>query len=100
MSNTKEMLFRRLYQDHLDREAYLDSCPDEIQLFIMDNKYAGITGAQNSILIQHIFGDHAESIFWFLYEWKPGYEVGFNGVTRAINNIDEYIDWMKQFEGF
>lgn len=100
MNNTKETLFRRLYQDHLDREKYLDSCPHDIQLFIMDNKYAAITGAQNAMLIEHIFGEHSESIFWFLYEWQPGFEVGMNGVTTEINNIDEYIDWMKKNEGF
>lgn len=96
---SKEALFRRIYQDHLDREAYLDSCPNEIHEFIMDNKYAAITGAQNAALIEHIFGDHSESIYWFLYEWKPGYEVGINGTTTKIHDIDQYIQWMKDHEG-
>ena len=51
-------------------------------------------------LMKVAFGEHYQSVEWFLYEWKPGFEVGIDGVETVINNIDDYIAWLKLNEGF
>jgi hypothetical protein len=50
------------------------------------------------MLINVVFGDHAEAVNWFIYEWKPGSAVGFNGETSNIPDFDHYIEWMKKHE--
>ena len=96
----KEQLFHELYESKLKEEAYIDSIPSDISTAFVDNEYANSISVTNEKLIKYIFGDSFDSILWFLYEWKPGYKVGSNGKITTIHSIDDYITWMKEFEGF
>jgi hypothetical protein len=96
----KEQLFRLMYESKQKEDAYIDSLPRDIAQAIFDNVYVNSIVSVQDKLARYVFGDHMEAIWWFLYEWKPGYEVGANGITRKINSIDEYIEWMKEQEGF
>lgn len=97
---TKEEIFRKLYDSYLKRETYLDNVPFDLHYAVFDNEYVNLLDADKNILLEAVFGEHKRSIDWFLYEWRPGYEVGINGVNVKIANIDQYIDWMKVNEGF
>ena len=98
----KEAIFRKLYENNVKRWNYINKLPIDISDAFFDNEYVNLLGNDNDILLSYVFGDHKESIEWFLYEWDPDTinEVGFNGVTEKIENIDQYIDWMKRNEGF
>jgi hypothetical protein len=96
----KENLFRTLYKSNQDREEYLDTIPRDISPAFFDNKYTNSALVDLDMLIDYIFGNFSGSIFWFLYEWRPGCEVTFNEETAVINNIEEYIVWMKNVEGW
>jgi len=95
---TKEQIFRNLYANYVNRDAYLDRIPNDLQTYVFDNTYSNLLSNDCAMMINHIFGDAADGIFWFLYEWQPGYEVGYHEHERAIQNIDDYIDWMKNVE--
>lgn len=97
---SKEQIFRQLYDNQVKRDAYIDSVPSDLSAFVYDNEYVNSLDADRSVLMDEVFGEHVEAIYWFLYEWKPGAEVGFDGHTEAIQDIDQYISWMKRFEGF
>jgi len=97
---TREELFRKLYEEEVKRNKWFKSLPLDINSAFFDNEYVNSLYNDNSMLIEKVFDEYAESVSWFLYEWKPGYEVEFNGKTTKINNIDEYIKWMKSVEGF
>jgi hypothetical protein len=84
----------------IERDEYLNTVPSDINGFIFDNSYVNSLQDDYSTMLKVIFDEHAEAIEWFLYEWKPGYEVEFDGKTKKIHNIDEYIDWIKSMEGF
>ena len=96
----KIKLFRRAYELKLEGDAYIDPLPTEFKALIFDNGYSASQGMMNDLLQDVVFGKDRESVYWFLYEWHPGYEVGCNGKTVKINNIDEYIDWIVTEEGF
>ena len=93
---SKEKIFRELYANLLKRDEYFDTIPQDINMAFVDNRYVDNLLHERDMLIRLIFGDQSEAIEWFLYEWRPGFEV--DGVK--INNIDEYIDYMKKCEGF
>jgi hypothetical protein len=95
---TKEKLFRELYKSSKERDAYIDAIPNDIKSAFFDNSYVNSALMDLDMLIYYVFGDFAESIFWFLNEWEPGFEVSFNEETAIINNIDEYIVWLKNVE--
>lgn len=96
----KELIFRELYKNQLKRDEYFDKLPRDINMFVIDNQFTNNVLQERDMLIRLIFGEHADAVEWFLYEWKPGAEVGFDTVVVKINNIDEYIEYMKNNEGF
>ena len=79
---------------------FLDSIPSSVSTVFFDTPYIEELHIMNSTMRKLIFGADFESIEWFLYEWSPGAEVAHDGVTKKINDIDEYIDWIVQYEGF
>lgn len=102
---TKSDVLRKIVQLHNEQNAYIDSIPNEFSSLIFDNEYTNCCGMMVDTLIDSYFGNHAESISWFLYEWKPGFSAGCVDeaglkVTVDIDNIDDYITYMKEYEGF
>jgi hypothetical protein len=97
---SKENIFRYLHNNMVKRDEYLYEVPSDINGFIFDNGYVNSLLDDYDTMLKVIFDEHAEAIGWFLYEWKPGYEVEFDGKTSKIYDIDGYIDWMKSVEGF
>lgn len=96
----KEQIFRKLYEEQLRREEWLDKIPSNINSVFFDNEYVNSMSIANDMLIEKVFDEHAESIFWFLHEWTPGAEVGYDGEYTKINGINQYILWMRNVEGF
>ena len=94
----REQLFRKLYELKQARFAYLDTVPRDIQSALFDNEFVNTLDTTIQILIEKVFGE-SYGIEWFLYEWKPGMEVGiFGEPLTPIYTIDEYILWVKANE--
>jgi hypothetical protein len=89
----------RLYQDiesqknYIDRLRELDPCLSEI---IIENKYINSVLILNDFLIQNVFGELTEHVYWFLYDWKYGYKITDNNVDYVINTIDDFIICTQQ----
>jgi hypothetical protein len=98
----KSEIFKRLYSNLKNRDKFIDTLPPYFQEVVFDNDYSSLLHDDNMLLIEHTFGEHTEAIMWFMYEWSPGMEAypskDHEGI--AIQNIDEYIDYIKQYEGF
>jgi hypothetical protein len=95
----KEQLFRKLHKSHIEREEYADKVPSDLGQFFT-NCYVNSIWQDYDLLSRAAFGEHYDSVCWFLYDWKPGYEVGYGDVVVKIESIDQYIEWMKANEGF
>ncbi len=92
----KEKIFRKLYQNQLDRENWLNSIPYEVQMVFWNTPYVDSYIRDRDMMMEYVFGEHLDAINWFLFEWQPGYEA--DGVP--IRDIDHYIEFLKQTEGF
>ena len=81
------------------RDNYLEklrSVDGYLSDFIFENVYSNSIGMENDFLIKKIFGEQfSEEVFWFLYDWKPGYCIEANNVTYKIADIDSYIDYIN-----
>ena len=99
---TKAELFKNIYANHVRSQTWLDGVPPEINQAFFDNPHIECLYSTQTMLIRAYFGEWAESIEWFLYEWKPGYTVCAPGSDTEveINSIDEYITFMQDNEGF
>ena len=96
----KEAIFRQIVKCHNDRDEYLDKVPTDLQASLFDNRYTDSLCEERDILLKTIFGEHTESIEWFLYEWKPGMKCASDGVETTIYSLDAYIEWIRENEDF
>ena len=99
----KETIFRKLYKNEQRRIEWIDKVPSDIQSAFFDNDYVNSLHNSNDLLMEAVFQEHYDSVMWFLCDWKPGVtdEVGHVGCEPTkIENIDQYIEWMKIHEGF
>lgn len=92
---TKAEIFYRLVELKDKRYAYLDTIPGDLQSAFFDNKAVETLEAAQDMLVNAYFGEGAEAVFWFLYDWEPGFIVHQDGTTTQINTIEDYINWMK-----
>jgi hypothetical protein len=98
----KEQLFRDIYKLQQEADEYIKKLPSDIKRsgIIFDNGYFVPQMIIKDKLMEAAFGEHYQSVEWFLYEWEPGFEVRFEDKGAKIYSIDEYIQWMKLNEGF
>jgi hypothetical protein len=106
----KIKLFKLLHKSNQTSDMFLDSIPSSIKSVFFDNPHVEELHAVNSTMRKLIFGKDIDSIDWFLYEWRPGLKVRavFTEpgaaieitIVKVINNIDDYIDWIVEHEGF
>jgi hypothetical protein len=90
----KEEIFRKLVERNNVRKEYLDKIPSDISPALFDNELVNSYGMDVDMLTNFVFGDASESVYWFLYEWKPGHKV--NDVP--IMDIGQYITYMTLYE--
>lgn len=97
---TKEEVFRIIWQQKQLADKFIDSLPRSINEAFFANEYTDAYNVISDTLMMEYFGRHWDSVYWFLYEWKQGFMVGIYTADTVINNIDEYIEWMKKHENF
>ena len=101
---TREEIFRKLYKEYKAAQDYMSKVPSDISTFMVTNDYAESYHKMVEMLIPAYFGKHAEAIEWFIYDWEVGYKVSANigdrTIILTINNIDEYIKYLKKYEDF
>lgn len=89
----------RLYDDKDFQNSYMTRIR-EVDLYLTDgiieNKYVESVLKQNDYLIQTLFGELSDHVYWFLYDWKPGNKIKYNDVDYVINNVTDFITCTQQ----
>ena len=87
---------------NLDEQAmeYADSIPIDLRLFVMDNEYVNIMSRQKDLLLEGLFGEYAEDVCWFLYEFKAGKHKGphlilADGTEYTYNSNEDYYEYLE-----
>ena len=83
----------RIYYDGIDKY------PRNYSDFIFGDDYVNDTLMLNSYLLEQLLGPEYDCVSWFIWDWKPGYSAGFNGVEYVINNIDDYLRFKEETWG-
>ena len=64
--------------------------------FVIENRYTNLIEMENEYLLRKLLGENlCEDVFWFIYDWKPGYEVGIDNVTYKIEDINSYMSYIN-----
>ena len=95
---TKTELLKKLRTHQKQRDAYLETIPQDLRSVVFDNEYAENLQAENALLMAAVFGERLNDwVGYFLYEWKPGYHVTDEHGKEWKLESDE--DYYKFFEG-
>jgi hypothetical protein len=90
---------------YLDNEmdAYLNTVPSDIGCVIFDNGYVNSLYTQKELLINALFGDMAEDVSWFLFDFQAGKSPGPHCITKDgkeyfYHTDEDYYDYLKDQE--
>jgi hypothetical protein len=93
---TKLDLLKQLRQIQHTEDQYFDSLPSDISMAFVDNGYTQCLQEANALLVREVFGELAEWASYYLYEWKPGYQVIDEfGKTWPLLNDEEYYEFFQ-----
>ena len=62
---------KRLKALNTEADKYLDKLPEDLLTFVYDNVHANCIGLKVDALAQTLFGEHYETVEWYLYEFEP-----------------------------
>lgn len=87
----------------LDKKAtdYINTVPLSLQSAVFDNDYTTAYGQMHDVLIEALFKDNAEDVFWFLHEFKPSKTkvqiVLGDGTSFIFKNDEQYYDYLRKY---
>jgi len=99
--NQKLIDLVRKLKDHETRmNQYLDSIPSDLNSVFFDNAYVNNLAMQRDALIEELFGDMAEDVYWFLYEFEAGKTPGphlqlADGTKYTFVTDESYYEYLK-----
>jgi hypothetical protein len=93
-------IVRKLKESQIRTDAYTDSIPSDIRLVVIENEYTNELQKQNEMLIESLFGEHGEEVFWFLYEFTLGRSTGphikhSDGTEYTFTTYEDYYNYLK-----
>jgi len=94
-------LVGQLHEHKAAENAYLDALPAQVREFIGTNEFSEMLYAQRALLSRAAFGETWPDVEWFLYEWRPGFEITTDNstpraATYVINSLDDYLAYAKE----
>jgi hypothetical protein len=92
---------RKLREIESRQHAYINKLPADISGAVFDNEYSNLQGYKFDLVLQALFGDFAEDVYWFLYDFVPGntpgpHVVESNNTEHTFNSDDDYYDYLKK----
>jgi hypothetical protein len=62
---------KELRKLQVQQDSFVESLPSSVSSCFWDNDYTNAQSMQRDLLINALFQEDAEEIFWFLFEFKP-----------------------------
>lgn len=101
MENEKLInLLKELRRLNQASRAYLDDYPHLFQDLVIGSEYAENLHRGQSLLLKHVFGEYAEDVEWFLYEFTPGSSPGphvilADGTEYVFKTDEDYYEYFR-----
>lgn len=93
-----EKLLTDIYSLHQELEAYntkMHQLDRGFSNYLIESPAVLISNRISDKLMTALFGEMLEDVLWFLYDWKEGYEIEVDGKKYIINNLDDYLAYVK-----
>lgn len=92
---------RKLKDWGTEQEQYIQTIPLDIRAVVFDNEYTNLLCLQKDALINQLFGDMADDVMWFLYEFEAGKIAGPHcvhpdGTQYVYNTNEDYYTYLRE----
>ena len=82
------------------QDKYVNSLDYAFSTLILDNPYNCEQSEQIAVLLDALFGDLAEDVMWFLYEFEAGstgpHVVLHDGTEHTFFTNEDYYEYLQQ----
>lgn len=94
-------IVRKLKDWDTEQEQYIETVPPDIRSIFFDNQYINLLCMQKDALINQLFGDMADDVMWFLYEFEAGKSAGphcilADGTQYVYNTNEDYYRYLRE----
>ena len=94
-SSELRSLLHTLMELRRKEDEWVESLPGEIRSAFYENVYVNNILLEFDHLLKFAIGDLYEDVQWFLYDWKPGYEIQVNETKHVIKTLDDYMRYLE-----
>jgi hypothetical protein len=81
------------------QDDYLETVPEDIRDLLFDNKYAALQDLKLQLVMEKLFEDVDEDIYWFLYDFEAGAVGGPHIIKESkeyyIKSNEEYYEYLR-----
>ena len=94
-------IVRKLKDLGTKQDEYIKTIPSDIGSAFFDNEYTYLISMQRDLLINQLFGDMADDVTWFLYEFEAGKSPGphcilADGTEYVYNTNEDYYTYLTE----
>lgn len=93
-------IFAVMFDNDKRGSAYLQTVPTDIRSAVFDNGYVDSLNNTISKLCDVVFEPYVETVYWMLYEWKPGAAVIEGEKLYVINDLSDFFNYTKEVMKF
>ena len=96
-------IVRKLRAYDLARDAYLKAIPSDMCNFLLDNKSTEMQDLRAQFLMEALFGDALEDVYWFLYDYdnikdRSPHITHADGTEYTFKSDEDYYEYLKGLE--
>ena len=74
---------------------WVESLNSDIRSAFYENKYVNSILMEIDVLLKLAVGNELiDDVEWFLYEWKPGFNIQIDDQTHEINNLGDFMRYL------
>lgn len=94
-STELKTLLQKLIKLQTEERDWIESLNNEIRSVFYENTYVNKILLEHDHILKFALGDLYDDVYWFLYEWKPGYNIQSGDINYVINDLNDYMRYLE-----
>ena len=96
-------IVRKLRSYEKQRDEYLNSLPNEVRNFLLDNRYTEMQDMKSQQLLEGLFGEDVDRVYWILYDYdnvrdSSPHITHKDGTEYTFETDEDYYKYLEELE--
>jgi hypothetical protein len=96
-------IVRKLRDYEKRRDEYLYALPNDVRNFLMDNQYTNMQDMKSQELLEALFGEDIDAVYWLLYDYDSVKDDGphithADGTEYTFETDEDYYKYLEELE--